>query len=54
MPQSQAQVQFKISLTDENTTYLVSMVPNETWTAPMNLTSTAQVTIKYVPKGISL
>lgn len=45
-----AQVQFKIELLDDNTTYQVSMLPLATWSAPDNLTSTAQITLK-VPTG---
>jgi len=41
-----AQVQYKIELLADNETYLVSMVPQESWAAPFNKTSTAQVTIK--------
>lgn len=48
--QTLAQVQFKIELMEDNSTYQVSMLPLATWLPPFNLTSTAQVTLK-VPTG---
>lgn len=41
-----SQIQYKLSLLEDNATYQVSMIPLETWQSPYNLTSTAQVTIK--------
>jgi hypothetical protein len=48
----EAQVQYKIALdsADPNN-YIVSMLPQVTWEYPLNLTSTAQVTIK-IPTGM--
>ena len=40
----------KYKLTQNGTTWTVSMIPMVTWTAPNNTTSTQQVTIK-VPTG---
>jgi len=43
---SNAQVQFKLTLLEDEETYLVSLIPEKTWVHPNNITSTAQVTIK--------
>jgi hypothetical protein len=42
-----AQVKLQLSLLPDEKTYLVSMIPDKTLTYPMNITGTAQVTIKY-------
>lgn len=42
-----AQVKFQLSLLSDNRTYLVSMIPEQTWVFPMNITGTAQVTLRY-------
>lgn len=44
---AEAQVKLQLSLLPDEKTYLVSMVPDKTLTYPMNITGTAQVTIKY-------
>lgn len=44
------QVQYQLDWLPDAETYRVSMVVGETWTAPMNMVSTAQVTLK-VPSG---
>ena len=41
-----AQVKYQLTLLPDNKTYLVSLIPQKTWDYPLNLTSTAQVTIK--------
>lgn len=41
-----AQVMFKLDLLEDNATFQISMVSEETWSPPHNLTSTAQVTLK--------
>jgi len=41
-----AQVYFKLSMTEDEKTYVVSMIPEVTLEAPMNMVSTAQVTLK--------
>lgn len=41
-----AQVQFKISFSQETERYTVSIVPVETYVSPQNITGTGQVTIK--------
>lgn len=41
-----AQIKYQLTLLPDNKTYLVSLVPQQTWDYPLNLTSTAQVTIK--------
>jgi len=46
----QAQVKFKMQLLNDGTTYQVSLVPETSYRPPLNMTSTAQVTIK-VPTG---
>lgn len=40
------QVQFKIEKMQDGETFQVSLIPDQDWGAPMNITSTAQVTIK--------
>lgn len=45
-----AQVMFKLQLLNDGTTYQVSLVPEASYRPPMNMTSTAQVTIR-VPSG---
>lgn len=48
----EAQVQYKIALDSADpSNYIVSMLPQVTWEYPLNLTSTAQVTIK-IPTGM--
>ena len=46
----QAQVKFKMQLLNDGVSYQVSLVPEISYRPPMNMTSTAQVTIK-VPTG---
>jgi hypothetical protein len=46
----QAQVQFKIERMGETNNFMVSAVPSETYSNPMNITSTAQVTL-LMPTG---
>lgn len=41
-----AQVQFKLEKLSDGETFQVSMMPMKTWASPMNITSTAQVTLK--------
>lgn len=41
-----AQVYFKLDMTEDEKTYIVSMIPEVTLEAPMNMVSTAQVTLK--------
>lgn len=45
-----AQVKFKINYNADDENYVVSIVPEETWTHPNNITGTGQVTLK-VPSG---
>ncbi len=47
---TQAQVKLNLSLMADNKTYLMSMVPDGTWTYPMNITGTSQITLRY-PAG---
>ena len=49
-----AQVQFKIALLEDGKTYQVSMVSEKTFDNPMNLTSTAQITIKAPTSGLNI
>ena len=46
IPQVTAQVYFKLSMTPDEKTYIVSMIPETSLDAPMNMVSTSQVTIK--------
>ncbi|MEK7255235.1 MAG: Ig-like domain-containing protein, partial [Bacteroidota bacterium] len=46
----QGQVKFKVELLPDGITYRVSMLPEVTWNPPLNITSTAQITLK-VPTG---
>ena len=46
-----AQVEFKIEIMPDSITYRVSMRPNVTWDPPMNITSSAQVTVKAPVTG---
>lgn len=41
-----AQVQFKLEKLADGETFQVSLVPKKSWASPMNITSTAQVTLK--------
>jgi len=43
---STAQIQFKLTMLEDGETYQVSLIPEQTWTHPHNITSTAQVTLK--------
>jgi len=45
-----SQVEFKVELLPDETTYQVSLLPSVSWTTPFNLTSTAQVTL-VAPSG---
>ena len=49
-----AQIKFKLSLLEDGKTYQVSMLPEVTFKAPLNLTSTGQVTIKVPSKGFAV
>lgn len=40
------QVSFKLAKLADGETFCVSLIPQKSWSAPMNITSTAQVTIK--------
>lgn len=42
----QAQVKYKLTRQADNVTYVVSLVPDVTWTFPQNVTTTAQIAIK--------
>ncbi len=42
----QAQIKLKLSLMADQRTYLVSMIPESTWEAPMNKVGSAQVVIR--------
>jgi Secretion system C-terminal sorting domain len=44
-----AQVKYKLTRMADNATYMVSLVPDATWTFPQNITTTAQVSLR-VPK----
>jgi hypothetical protein len=48
--QVEAQVKFKLQLLQDEKTYQVSIIPETTWAAPFNITSTAQVTL-VMPEG---
>ena len=50
MASIQAQIKFKLQLLNDGITYQVSLVPETSYRPPLNMTSTAQVTIK-VPTG---
>lgn len=41
-----AQVEFKLAKLADGETFCVSLIPQKSWSSPMNITSTAQVTIK--------
>lgn len=43
---SQGQVKYKLTRLPDNATYQVSLVPNETWSFPQNVTTTAQVSLR--------
>ena len=43
---STAQVYFKLSQTEDEKTYIVSMIPEVTLEVPMNMVSTSQITLK--------
>lgn len=47
------QVQFSVELLPDGVTYQVSMLPQVTWNPPLNITSTAQVTLKVPTGGFS-
>ncbi len=49
-----AQIQFKVELLSDNSTYRVSLLPSVTWTDPDNITSTAQVTLKVPTGGMNI
>jgi hypothetical protein len=44
---AQAQIKLQLSLLSDNKTYMVSMIPEVSWAYPLNITGTAQVTLKY-------
>jgi hypothetical protein len=47
---TQAQVSFRLQLLSDEKTYQVSIIPETTWAAPFNITSTAQITL-VMPEG---
>ena len=49
-----AQVKFKLVLLEDGKTYQVSLIPEVTFTNPLNLTSTGQVTLKAPSKGVAV
>lgn len=51
LSQATAQVSFQLSLLADKKTYLVSMMPSETWVYPKNITGTAQVTVR-IPANV--
>jgi len=48
------QVQFKLEKLSDGETFQVSMVPMKSWSSPMNITSTAQVTLKVPTNSFEL
>nr|HQU60947.1 hypothetical protein [Saprospiraceae bacterium] len=42
----QAQVKLKLSLLPDQQTYLVSMIPEQSWDMPMNMVGSAQVVLQ--------
>ncbi len=48
------QVKFKLSLLSDGKTYQVSMIPEVTFQSPLNVTSTAQVTLKAPTRGLEV
>jgi Secretion system C-terminal sorting domain len=42
----QAQIQYKLTRLPDNVTYMVSILPQTTWTFPQNVVTTAQVTVR--------
>ncbi|MBL7818512.1 MAG: T9SS type A sorting domain-containing protein [Saprospiraceae bacterium] len=42
-----AQIKLQLNLLSDNKTYVVSMIPEVTWSYPLSITGTAQVTLKY-------
>jgi hypothetical protein len=48
---SMAQVKYQLTLMPDNTTYLVSMIPEKTLTFPHNITGTAQITVRIPAKS---
>lgn len=53
LPSVRSQVQFKVELLSDNVTYRVSMLPSVTWAPPLNITSTALVSMKVPTGGFS-
>ena len=49
-----AQVKFKLMLLEDGKTYQVSLIPEVTFRAPLNATSTGQVTLKAPTKGLAV
>ncbi len=49
-----AQVKFKLSLLEDGETYQVSLISAATFDAPLNTTSTGQVTLKAPTKGLAV
>lgn len=48
------QVKFKLTKLADGKTYQVSMIPEVTFQSPLNVTSTAQVTLKAPTKGLAI
>ena len=48
------QVKFKLTLLEDGKTYQVSMIPEVTFQSPLNVTSTAQVTLKGPTNGLAV
>lgn len=51
---SEAQVKFKLAMLEDGRTYQVSLVPEMTFESPMNITSTAQVTLRTPADGFEV
>jgi hypothetical protein len=43
---AKAQIQYKLTRLPDNVTYMVSIVPQATWSFPQNVVTTAQVTVR--------
>jgi hypothetical protein len=43
---AKAQIQYKLTRLPDNVTYMVSVVPQATWSFPQNVVTTAQVTVR--------
>ena len=43
---AKAQIQYKLTRLPDNITYMVSLLPQATWSFPQNVVTTAQVTVR--------